>query len=115
VVDTGVSEQLLKYLAEVQNALLPPRLLRLHDFLRHRRVRLYRVLLSVGVTESEALEKREYLETRESKQLAWRILHGKLFDDFYSSVKIITMIKSRRMTLAGYVARMGERKSLTCW
>jgi hypothetical protein len=37
----------------------------------------------------------------------WRKLHNKELRDLYSSPSIIRIIKSRRMKLAGHVARMG--------
>jgi acyl-coenzyme A synthetase/AMP-(fatty) acid ligase len=36
----------------------------------------------------------------------WRKLHNEELNNFYSSPNIIRMFKSRRMRLAGYVARM---------
>jgi hypothetical protein len=39
----------------------------------------------------------------------WRKLHNKELRDLYSSPSIIRIIKSRRMRLAGHVARMGRR------
>jgi hypothetical protein len=41
---------------------------------------------------------------------AWRKLHNKEFHDLYSSPSIIRIIKSRRMRLAGHVARMGKKR-----
>jgi hypothetical protein len=41
----------------------------------------------------------------------WRKLHNKELHDLYSSSSIIKIIKSRRMRLAGYVARMGEKRN----
>jgi hypothetical protein len=41
----------------------------------------------------------------------WRKLHNEELHDFYSSPSIIIIIKSRRMTLAGHVARMGEKRN----
>jgi hypothetical protein len=38
----------------------------------------------------------------------WRRLHNEELNDLYSSTNIIRVIKSRRMTLAGHVARMGD-------
>jgi hypothetical protein len=40
----------------------------------------------------------------------WRKLHEELHN-LYSSPKIIRMIKSKRMRLAGHVARMGETRN----
>jgi hypothetical protein len=37
----------------------------------------------------------------------WRKLHDQKLHDLYSLSSIITIIKSRRMRWAGYVARMG--------
>jgi hypothetical protein len=39
----------------------------------------------------------------------WRKLHNEEVSAFYSSPSIIRIIKSRRMRLAGHVARMGRR------
>jgi hypothetical protein len=41
----------------------------------------------------------------------WRKLHNKELRDLYSSPSIIRIIKSRRMRLAGHVARMGEKRN----
>jgi hypothetical protein len=38
----------------------------------------------------------------------WRRLHNEELNDLYSSPNIIRVIKSRRMSWAGHVARMGE-------
>jgi hypothetical protein len=40
----------------------------------------------------------------------WRKLHNEQLHNLYSSPSIIRMIKSRRMRLAGHVARMGEEE-----
>jgi hypothetical protein len=41
----------------------------------------------------------------------WRKLHNVELRDLYSSPSIIRIIKSRRMRLAGNVARMGENRN----
>jgi len=38
----------------------------------------------------------------------WRKLHNEELNDLYCSPKIAQVIKSRRMSWAGHVARMGE-------
>jgi hypothetical protein len=40
----------------------------------------------------------------------WRKLHNEELHTFYSSPDTIKIIRSRRMKLVGYVARMGERE-----
>jgi hypothetical protein len=42
----------------------------------------------------------------------WRKLHNEELNDLYYSSNIYRVIKSRRMRLAGHVARMGERRCL---
>jgi hypothetical protein len=41
----------------------------------------------------------------------WRKLHNQKFHNFYSSSGIIRMIMSMKMSWAGYVARMGGKRS----
>jgi hypothetical protein len=40
----------------------------------------------------------------------WRKLHNEELHSLYSSPSIIRMIKSRRMSWKGHVARMGEKR-----
>jgi len=42
----------------------------------------------------------------------WRRLHNEELNDMYSSPKIVRVTKSRRMRLAGHVARMGEERGV---
>jgi hypothetical protein len=41
----------------------------------------------------------------------WRKLHNEELHNLYPSPTIIRMIKSRRMSWAGHVARMGEKRN----
>jgi len=42
----------------------------------------------------------------------WRRFHNEELNDLYSSPNIVRMIKSRRMRLAGHVARMGDERGV---
>jgi hypothetical protein len=42
----------------------------------------------------------------------WRKLHSKELDVLYPSPSVVWLIKSRRMRLAGHVARMVERRGV---
>jgi hypothetical protein len=41
----------------------------------------------------------------------WRNLHNEELHNLYSSPSIIRLIKSRRMRLAGHVARIGKKRN----
>jgi hypothetical protein len=45
----------------------------------------------------------------------WRKLHNEELRDLYSSPSIIRIIKLRRMTWVGHVARMGEKRPRLRW
>jgi hypothetical protein len=49
---------------------------------------------------------------RDGMKGGWRKLHNEELHNLYSSSSIIRIIKSRRMWLAGHVARMGEKRSV---
>ena len=42
----------------------------------------------------------------------WRKLHNEELNDLYSSPSILRVIKSRRIRLAGHVARMGNKRGV---
>jgi hypothetical protein len=42
----------------------------------------------------------------------WRKIPNKELHDLYSSPNIVRVIKSRRMRMAGHVARMGEERDV---
>ena len=46
------------------------------------------------------------------KGTRWRKLHNEELNDLYCSPNIVRVIKSRRMSWAGHVARMGERRGV---
>jgi hypothetical protein len=41
----------------------------------------------------------------------WRKLHNEELNDLYASPSIIIIIKARRMSWAGHVARIGEQRN----
>jgi hypothetical protein len=41
----------------------------------------------------------------------WRKLHNEELHNLYSSPSIIRMVKSRKMTWSGHVARMGQKRN----
>jgi hypothetical protein len=56
--------------------------------------------------------RRIYGPKRDEVMGEWRKLHNTELHNLYSSPNIIRIIKSRRMRLAGHVARMGRRGTL---
>jgi hypothetical protein len=48
---------------------------------------------------------------REQVTGGWRKLHNEELHNLYYSPSVIRMTKSRRMRLAGYVTRMGEKRN----
>ena len=47
---------------------------------------------------------------RDEVTVEWRRLHNAELNDLYSSANIVRLIKSRRMSWAGHVARMGGER-----
>jgi hypothetical protein len=60
----------------------------------------------VRVFENRMLRK-IFGQKRDEVTGGWRILHNEELHNLYSSPSIIRMIKSRRISWAGHVARMG--------
>jgi hypothetical protein len=55
--------------------------------------------------------RRIFAPKRDEATGEWRKLHNEELHDLYSSPSIIRMVKSRRMRLAGNVARMGDKRN----
>jgi hypothetical protein len=49
---------------------------------------------------------------RDEVTAEWRKLHNEELNNLYSSPDIIRLVKSRRMRLAGHVARIGEERKV---
>jgi hypothetical protein len=64
----------------------------------------------VGVLENRVL-RRTFGLKRDGMTEEWRKLHNEELHDLYSSPSIIRIMKSRRMRLAGHVARMVENRN----
>jgi hypothetical protein len=56
---------------------------------------------------------RRIFGTKREEDGSWRKLHNDEFYSLYSSPNIARMIKSRRMRVAGHVARMGREEVFT--
>jgi hypothetical protein len=55
---------------------------------------------------------RIFVPKRDKVTGEWRKLHNEELNNLYSSPNIVRVIKSRRIRLAGHVARMGEGKGV---
>jgi hypothetical protein len=70
-----------------------------------------------GGTQTEVFENRvlrRIFGTKRDEVIGgWRKLHNEELHNLYCSPSIIRMMKSTRVTRAGQVARMGERKMFT--
>jgi hypothetical protein len=67
--------------------------------------------LSLRVFDNRVL-RRLFGPKRDEVTGEWRKLHNEELHNLYSSVDIIRQVKSRRMRLAGHVARMGEERKV---
>jgi hypothetical protein len=56
--------------------------------------------------------RRIFVPKRDEVTGEWRKLHNEELHNLYSSSDIIRQVKSRRMTWAGHVARMGEDRKV---
>jgi hypothetical protein len=65
----------------------------------------------LGVFENRVL-RRILGPNRDEVTGGWRKLHNKELRDLYSSPSIIRIMKSRRMSWAGHVARTGEKRNV---
>ena len=52
------------------------------------------------------------LPRRDEVTEEWRKLHNEELNDLYPSPNIVLVLKSRRMSWVGHVARMGERRGI---
>jgi hypothetical protein len=59
--------------------------------------------------------RRTFGPKRDEVMRGWRKLHNEELRDLYSSPSIIRIMKSRRMRLAGHVARKGEKRNAYRW
>ena len=68
---------------------------------------------SLRVFETRAL-RRIFGPKRDEVTEEWKKLHNEELNDLYFSLNIARVIKSRRMRLAGHVARTGKRRVQCC-
>jgi hypothetical protein len=89
------------------------------------KVRIYKTIILpvvLYVCETWSLTLREEHKLRVLRRIfgpkrngvtgGWRKLHNLELHNLYSSPSIIRIIKSRRMSWAGHMARMGEKKNV---
>jgi hypothetical protein len=65
--------------------------------------------------EKSVLKRRIFGPKRDEVTGEWRKLNHVELNDLYSSPNIVWVIKSRRIRLAGHVARMGKMYRGFCW
>jgi hypothetical protein len=61
----------------------------------------------------ENIVSRRIFGPKRKEDESWRKLHNDELHRLYSSPNVVRVIKSRRMRLAGHVARMGRREVFT--
>jgi hypothetical protein len=84
--------------------------------MKHRVLHPYRITGSLTLREEQrrrvfenTVLRRIFGPKRNEATGEWRRLHNEELNDLYTSPNIIRVIKSRRIRLAGHVARMGKR------
>ncbi|PNF20252.1 hypothetical protein B7P43_G15719 [Cryptotermes secundus] len=89
------------------------------------KIRIYKIIIlpvvlygcetwSLTLREEHRLRvlRRIFGPKRDEVTRSWKTLHNEELHNLYSSQSIIKMIKSRRVRLAGHVARMGEERNV---
>jgi hypothetical protein len=56
--------------------------------------------------------RRIFRQKRDELMGGWRKLHNEELRNLYSSPSLMRMMKSRRVRLAGHVARMGKKRNV---
>jgi hypothetical protein len=64
-----------------------------------------------NILDKLCIERRIFGPKRDEVTWEWRKLHNEELQDLYSSPNIVRVIKSRRISWAGHVARMGRREA----
>jgi hypothetical protein len=70
------------------------------------------ILISTSVMYSHTVLIRIFGPKRDQVTGEWRKLHNKELNNLYSLPNIVRVVKSRRMRLAGHVARMGKERGV---